>query len=256
MIEEQQTGQEYNEETGDRYIIHVENFDGPLDLLWDLIKRSRMDITEVSLSTITSQYCQHLAAMKNMNVKVAVEFIWMASELIYYKSRTLLPSDEMEDEYFVPPLPPELIEKLLEYKKFQAASRNLLEMYELNADAYTRENDAEKMVGAEDYIDVSLFDLLKAFADVMESQRVIEKEEIVFDEVLVSDRISTITEMLAEKESVIFTEIFTSSRERPMIIATFLAMLEMVKSGVIRIMQNRMYGDIRLFRVFDTASVQ
>ena len=71
--------------------LHIDNFSGPLDLLWDLIKRSKIDVTEVSLSEITEQYIAYLTVMENLNVKVATEFIWMASELLYYKSKALLP---------------------------------------------------------------------------------------------------------------------------------------------------------------------
>ena len=176
MIEENNTlaGQE----SDDRYIIHIENFEGPLDLLWDLIKKAKIDITEVSLSKITEQYIAYLKLMESINVKIATEFIWMASELLHYKSKALLPSGDIDDEYFVPPLPPELIEKLLEYKKFQKASGQMRDLYDQRSDIFTRQNNLEEMVGTDEYIEVSLFDLLKAFADVMESQSVIEQEEI------------------------------------------------------------------------------
>jgi hypothetical protein len=103
-------------ERDEGYVLHIDNFDGPLDLLWGLIKKAKIDITEVSISQITEQYIAYLRLMEELNIQVASDFILMASELLYYKSRALLPGGEMEDEYFVPPLPPELIQKLLEYK--------------------------------------------------------------------------------------------------------------------------------------------
>lgn len=240
----------------EKYIIHIDNFEGPLDLLWDLIKKARLDVTEVSLSEITEQYIQYLRLMEELNVRVAVEFIWMASELLYYKSRSLLPSGEMEDEYFVPPLPEELVEKLLEYKRFQATSRDLEEMFEMRDNVFVRENDVESMVGADEYIDVSLFDLLRAFAGVMESTPEVEQEEIVFDEILISERIDRIAELLKERESVVFQEIFQGRFDRPMIIATFLAVLEMARTRMVQLMQHRTYGDIRIFRRFSVEDVQ
>ncbi len=240
----------------EKYIIHIDNFEGPLDLLWDLIKKSRLDVTEVSLSGITEQYIQYLRLMEELDVRVAVEFIWMASELLYYKSKSLLPSGEMEDEYFIPPLPEELVEKLLEYKRFQATSRDLEKMFEMRDNVFVRENDVESMVGADEYIDVSLFDLLRAFAGVMESSPVVEQEEILFDEILISERIDWIAGLLKDRESLIFHEIFQGRFDRPMIIATFLAILEMARTRMVQLMQHRTYGEIRIFRGFSVEDIQ
>ncbi len=236
------------EKETDRPVIHIDNFDGPLDLLWNLIKKARIEITDISISSITEQYISYLKLMDRMNVQVASDFIVMASELLYYKSRALLPGGEMEDEYFVPPLPPELVQRLLEFKKFQDASGNFRKMFELQADSYARVNPVDTASAEPELIEVSLFDLLSAFAEVMDSVREIERKEIVFDEILVSDRIALITELLKEKEQVLFTEIFSERPTRAEIVATFLAMLEMAKTRRLRIMQHRVFGDIRLFR--------
>ncbi len=234
----------------DGYVLHVENFDGPLDLLWDLIKKSKLDITEISLSMVTEQYLEYLRLMESLNLKVAIEFIRMASELIYYKTRALLPADEIEDEYFVPPLPPELVQKLLEYKKYQQASLKLKEHLDFHSDTFVRCAAIEDFIEQEDYIEASLFDLLRAFADVIESQAVVEQEKIVFDEILVSDRIAGITEMLREKDVIDFRDIFTAKPARPEIVASFLAILEMSKTGLITILQHKVFGTIRLARRF------
>ena len=220
------------EKEADRPVIHIDNFDGPLDLLWNLIKKARIEITDVSISSITEQYIAYLKLMDRMNVQVASDFIVMASELLYYKSRALLPGGEMEDEYFVPPLPPELVQRLLEFKKFQDASRNFRKMFELQADSYARVNPVDTASAEPELIEVSLFDLLSAFAEVMDSAREIEQKEIVFDEILVSDRIALITELLKEKEQVLFVEIFSERPTRAEIVATFLAMLEIGRAHV------------------------
>ncbi len=233
---------------GDRPVIHIENFDGPLDLLWGLIKKARIEITDVSISSITEQYIAYLKLMERMNIQVASDFIVMASELLYYKSKALLPGGELEDEYFVPPLPPELVQRLLEFKKFQDASKGFRHMFELQADAYARENPVEPGGAEPELIEVSLFDLLSAFAEVMDSTGEIEQKEIVFDEILVSDRIAHITGLLKEKGQLLFAEIFTQKPSRAEIVATFLAMLEMAKTKKLKIMQHRVFGDIRLLR--------
>jgi len=240
------------EEKEHKHEIHIENFDGPLDLLWDLIKKSKIDITEISLSSITEQYIHYLKLMEKLNVKIAVEFIWMASELLYYKSRALLPAEAIEDEYFVPPLPPELIQKLLEYKKYQQASADLRMQYDFHCNTFIRECGVSRgeLGEEEEYIEVSLFDLLKAFAEVLESQTEIEQEEILFDEILVSDRIEYIKNLLKENTVILFADIFGPNPGRIEIISTFLAILEMAKVHVITIMQNSLFGDIRLIRNF------
>lgn len=238
------------------YEIHIDNFDGPLDLLWDLIKKAKIDVTDVSISDITEQYISYLKHMKTLSVKIASEFIWMASELLYYKSKALLPTEDLGDEFFVPPLPPELIEKLLEYKKYQKASIELKEMFDMQDRYFMRDAAYKNLAGENDsYIDVSLFDLLKAFAGILETQEPIEREEIIFDEILVSDRIDYIIGLLKEKEIVVFSEIFSRVPVRAEVIASFLAVLEMTKTGMIRLDQHRVFGEIRVIRRFSLDSV-
>ncbi len=250
-----ENGNELPAEKVEKYVLHVENYEGPLDVLWDLIKRSKIDITEISLSDITEQYIAYLRLMERMNVRIASEFIWMASELLYYKSKALLPSGDIEDELFVPPLPPELIQKLLEYKKYQQSTELFREMYDTQADVYVRENVNVEIEGTEEYLDVSLFDLLKAFARVLESQSTVEKEEIVFDEILVSSRIEYILDILKDREYVIFVEIFSERPTRAEVVATFLAILEMAKTKAVKLLQHRVFGEIRIMRNFSADQI-
>ena len=238
------------EESKERYILHIENFEGPLDLLWSLIKRSKIDIVEISISDITEQYISYLRMMEKMNFSVATEFINMASELLYYKSKALLPSGEIDDEFFVPPLPPELIAKLLEYKKYQLSSLTLRSLYDQQSDCYMREIAPPKQEGEEEFVTMSLFDLLNAFVGIMSSNNEPEEKEIILDEILVSDRISFIIGILRKKEQILFHEIFSQHPSRAEIIATFLAMLELTKLHRVCIVQERNYGEIYINRKF------
>jgi segregation and condensation protein A len=239
----------------EKCVIAIDKFEGPLDLLWSLIRDSKLDITEISLSLVTEQYIKYLRLMEIMNIQVAAEFIVMASELLYYKSKALLPAGEMDDEYFVPPLPPNLVQKLLEYKKYQAAAEDMRRVFENQSDCFTRTTPPAEAGDNELYLEVSLFDLLKAFAEVIDSQETIEQEEIIFDEVLVSDRIAFIGARLAERESMLFEELFQPTSGRAMIIASFLAILEMSKMRRIRIMQHMLFGEIRIFRAAVTGDI-
>jgi segregation and condensation protein A len=227
-------------------IIHIDNFDGPLALLWELIKKSKIDIADVSISLITEQYIGYLRVMETLNVRIATDFIRMASELLFYKSCALLPAARIEDEYFVPPLPPELVQKLLEFKKFQNASRRLLEEFESSANKFTRENSHEDNIDPDDVSELSLFDLLKAFAEVMESLKQVEQQEIVFDEILVGDRMEHIKNLLRGKKIIHFMDIFSRVPSRMEIVASFLAILELARLKVLKVVQNTVYGIIRI----------
>lgn len=229
-------------------ILHIDNFDGPLDLLWDLIKKAKIDITEITISHITEQYLEYLKIMEKLNVRIATDFIRMASELLFYKSCALLPAGQIEDEYFVPPLPPELVQKLLEFKMFQNASRRLIEEYETSSSRYARENRLDDIIEIDDFGEVSLFDLLKAFAGVIESQKAIEEEEIVFDEILVSDRIEFIKNIMMKRDVIHFPEIFSTKPSRVEIVVTFMALLELARTKIVRLLQHKLYGLIRIVR--------
>ncbi|HOP30033.1 MAG TPA: segregation/condensation protein A [Spirochaetota bacterium] len=244
-----------NQEKESGYIINIDKFSGPLDVLWELIKKSKIDITEVSLSKITEQYIEFLKLMEEMDVKLASDFILLASELIYYKSRALIPTGEVDDEYFTQPLPPELIQKLLEYKKYQKVTDELKDMYETQNNVFIRHNVLDELGEEEYYLDVSLYELLKAFSNVLNSTNEVETGEIIFDEILVSDRIEYITELLKEKEAILFTEIFSAKPSKAEVIATFLAMLEMSKTKMVRVQQHRVFGEIRILRNFTLENI-
>lgn len=238
---------ETQDEKTERYVIHIDNFDGPLDLLWDLILKAKIDVTEIFVSHITEQYIDYLKLMEKMNIKIASEFVTMASDLLYYKSKALLPGEDIEDEYFIPPLPSDLVQKLLEYKRYQITSGKLRDRYEKQSAHFYRQNVITDAI-EEEFVGASLFDLLKAFAYILESEESVEQEEIVFDEVLVSDKIEFISGLLMEKDQISFRDIFSEKPGRIEIIASFLAILEMTKSKNIRIMQHVLYGEIIIVR--------
>jgi segregation and condensation protein A len=243
--------EDINSEKSNSYILNIQNFEGPLDLLWDLIKKAKIDITEIFIAQITEQYLEYLKLMEKMNVKIASEFILMASDLLYYKSKALLPSGEIEDEYFVPPLPPDLVNKLIEYKKFQLTSLKLKDYYESYTDVFNRDNVIREINGdtVEDYIGVTLYDLLDAFAKILHKEEDIVQKEIVFDEILVSDMIVLISSILEKESNIFFSDLFSNKPRRMELIVTFMAILEMAKYGKIKILQHKVFGDIKILRI-------
>ncbi len=239
------SGEDLSDEKEDKYILHINNFDGSLDLLWHLIRKSKIDIMEISISQITEQYIDYLKLMQRLNIKVASEFVLMASELLYYKSKALLPGEEIEDEYFIPPLPADLIQKLLEFKKFQMTSRELRRSYEDQSNIFTRKNEIPEVDEfGEPVIEATLFDLIDAFARLLDSKDGVYTREIEFNEVLVSDRIEYISTMLAEKNQIFFNEVFSPNSSVGEIIASFLAILEMTKGKQVTLIQYSVFGEI------------
>jgi segregation and condensation protein A len=234
-----------NQKESGNYILDIQNFKGPLDLLWELIRKAKIDVTEIYVAQITEQYIQYLKLMEEMDFKIASEFIITASELLYYKSKILLPSEEIGDEYFIPPFSPNLIEKLIEYKKMQLTSFKLKELYEHSDNFYTRTNP-ELVSEEEVYIDVNLFDLLKAFTTALNKKSEVIQKEIIFDEILVSDRIEYIIKTLKDKSRVLFHDLFQFPYNRAEIIATFLAILELAKRRNIKIIQYNVFGEIAI----------
>jgi segregation and condensation protein A len=247
-IEQLSSKEDIRGKTGNNYILNIENFEGPLDLLWDLIKKAKIDVTEIFISQITEQYIEYLKMIEKLNVRIASEFVSMASDLLYYKSKALLPSADIEDEYFVPPIPPGLVEKLIEYKKIQLTSLKLKDCYENSADNYQRSNP---IVTAEDedYIGASIYDLLDVFAKILKKTEEVAHKEIVFDEILVSDMIDFITSILEKKSHIYLIDLFSENPSRMEVIATFMAILEMAKYGKIKILQHKIFGDITIQRV-------
>lgn len=245
-----ETGDSNESQTG-KYVLHIDNFDGPLDLLWNLIKRAKIDIVDVSISQITEQYIAYLKTMEKQNVTVAAEFVTMASQLLYYKSKALIPTGEIEDDFFIPPLPQELVEKLLEFKRHQLAAKKMRDMHDKQSESFSRENDFSKVTTESEYTTMSLFDLLNAFVDVMSSTKTVEQREIVFDEILVSDRIDFIVSALRTKEQITFKQLFHAIPSIHEVVATFLACLELAKGTRIKIMQHNVFATIHLFRNFD-----
>jgi len=144
-------------------------------------------------------------------------------------------------------LPPELIQKLLEFKKYQIASKNLISLHAMQSDVFARQpnpvNNDEVV-----YLEVNLFDLLNAFVDVLESEKEVESQSIVFDEILVSDRIILLISMLQDTEQIEFNELFPQKPARMEVVVTLLAVLEMIRIGAIAVLQNAQFGNMYIFK--------
>ncbi len=232
------------------YKVRLDIFEGPLDLLLYLIKRDEIDIYDISLERITKQYLEYLQAFKELNIEVAGEFVVMAANLIYWKSRSLLPVDQQPPEEDVDEDDPrwELIRQLIEYKKFKEAAEQLqvrqLEQEKIfsRIAAPTTLTSAPLRLG-----EVGIFQLINAFQVVL--KRVENREnltEIFGENFTVSDKIDQILQRVAAGTSVRFSELFATAASRVEIVVTFLALLELIRLKQVRAMQNDPFAEIEI----------
>jgi segregation and condensation protein A len=242
------------------YQVRLEIFEGPMDLLLHLIKKHELDIYDIPISLITQQYLEYLSLMQNLDMEIAGEFLVMASTLTHIKSRMLLPppeNPEDDDEGTDPRA--ELIRRLLEYKRFKDAAQSLEEKETQWSQVYTRTADAAPELPADDepmLFDFHLFDLMAALKDVL--ARVPEGSfDITTETVSITEKINHILGRLESVDSLLFADLFEGSTSRAQVIATFLALLELMKSKVVKAVQVEQFGAIRLLKaVVETLSYE
>jgi len=231
------------------YQVQLEDvFEGPMDLLVHLIKKNELDIYDIPVALITEQYLQYVDWMKAMNVDFAGDFIVMASTLAQIKSRMLLPVHEGgEEEEEDPRL--ELTRPLLEYLQMKSVADQLVERNLLGEKTFIRSSGRDEFLASPDdeFIKIGLFELIDAFQKILDRIPDDHRVEMTTDEISVKDKISQIADILETKGSITFLELFSDNPDRQEVIVTFLAILEMVKLTLIRVVQNLNTGIIRVF---------
>jgi segregation and condensation protein A len=232
------------------YKVKLEIFEGPLDLLLYLIKRDELDIYDISIERITRQYLEYLEAFKELNIEVAGEFIVMASNLLYIKSRSLLPADQQPPEEEAEEDDPrwELIRQLIEYKKFKEAAAQLhdraLEQENIfvRGGTSTAESVRPLLLG-----EVGIFQLINAFQNVIKRVEAREELQQIFGEnYTVSDKIETILARVSEGGALKFSELFAEMASRVEIVVTFLALLELIRLKQVCAIQPGQFGEIEI----------
>jgi len=224
-----------------------EIFEGPMDLLVHLVRKNELDIYDIPIALITEQYLQYLEWMQAMNIDYAGDFLLMASTLAQLKSRMLLPVHDGEDEE--EDVLQEITRPLVEYLQMKSAADQLVERNLLGETTFIRKPDrGEFLAGSEDeFIKIGLFELIDAFQKILEKIPDDHRVDMTADEISVKDKISQIIDILEANKSVAFTALFSDSPDRNEIIVTFLAILEMVKLHLVRIVQHVQTGVIRIF---------
>ena len=248
--------------TDDSYRIALPEFEGPLDLLLHLVKRHELDILDIPIAFITEKYLEYIDVMQKLNLDIAGEYLLMAATLAHIKSRELLPRPpeeeaEEDEEDGVDPRQ-ELIRRLLEYQKYKDAADRLGEQPALGRQVFRRGAPMETVDPSEiPLAEVSSFALITAFAEVLKRAQVKLTHDVVVDRISITDRINEIVDRLQAEETLRFMECFRLSgglaQVRHEAIVSFLAVLEMARLKMIRLLQHDPGGEIYITR---TAALQ
>ena len=240
-------------DTGDKYNVKLEIFEGPLDLLLHLIRKNEVDIFDIPISRVTNQYLEYIDIMRSLNINVAGDFLIMASTLIHIKSKMLLPQREDEGEEDDPRM--EIMRPLLEYMRLKEVAEELSDRDLLQRDVFSRHalpfSDSE-MDGEGPYLEVNLFQLIDAFKRIVDQRLPGVQLRLQLDKWSVKEKAEIILKHLREKGAIFFNELFGKDRTISEFIVTFLALLELVHLGLIRLFQPALDSDIRLAPVFDS----
>ena len=235
------------------YKVRLEIFEGPLDLLLYLIKKEEVDIHDVPIERITGQYLHYIDTFKLLNIDLASEFIVMAANLMYIKSRTLLPKQDRPPEEDAEEDDPrwELIRQLIEYKKFKDAA-GFLQLREAEQEGrFAFQPDVERPDKDEPapLAEVSIFDLIRAFQNVLKRfEESHDLGDIIDDRFTVSDKIEFLLGRFAPGESSIFERLFDGATTKAEVIVTFLALLELMKLNQFVVRQSHLLGEIEIER--------
>lgn len=229
------------------YKIKLPAYEGPLDLLLNLIRKQQINIYDIPIAKITSQYLNYLKVMKELDTNLAGEFLFMAATLIYIKSRMLLPADPLGSEEETEDPRAELVQQLLEHEKFKNAAQMLHQKDLVERSSWT-------LAGIKDFRDVSLepelevnpFDLISNFQKILERVEATRAMEIKRDEITVDQVIGHLRRVfLNSGESVSLTDLFTGLKSRRALIFVFVIILEMSYLQAISLFQKKMFGEIR-----------
>lgn len=226
------------------YAVKLPVFEGPLDLLLHLIRQNDVEIIDIPVAEIGAQYLAYLELMQTLNLDVAGEYLVMAATLALIKSRMLLPPNASDEEDEVDPRA-ELVARLLEYQRFKEAAEGLARRRRLGRDVFeARGAEPERLREGDREIEVGLFELIEAFREVLNRDSLESAiHEIEVEVVTVYERMQAVMKILEESETVEFMRIFEVDGDRfpsrPLLIATFLAILELVKVSACRVYQGQ-----------------
>jgi segregation and condensation protein A len=233
---------------------HLEQYEGPLDLLLDLIRKQQIDIKDIPIATITSQYLAYLDQARERDIDLGAEFVYMAATLIHIKSRMLLPRDPVLEEDGESPEDPrqELVDRLLEHERFKNAAEMLQQKRMIEENVWSNPQ-INQFVSPDDDpgLAITLFDLVKAFGELLERAKNRPVLEVESGDLTVTDMIRYLKEQfveVGEGRPVFILRVFERQNSRRSMVALFLAVLEMVRMQAVNVAQQDLFGEIALER--------
>jgi segregation and condensation protein A len=237
------------------YKIHLEAYDGPLDLLLDLIKKQEIDIHNIPIAKITGQYLEYLHNLEQLDMDISADFIYMAATLIYIKSKMLLPPDPLASPEELEDPRAELVYRLVEHEKFKSAAQLLHQRQQIEENIWSKpDRSLYEGQEVEGELIVSLVDLVKVFQQVLERRKEIVKIELHHDQFTIAQMMEMLrAQLVASEEGVELITFFESCASRHAMIVALLAVLEMVRLQAIQLVQQELFSQIRLrkHKMFD-----
>jgi segregation and condensation protein A len=229
------------------YNFVLPSFEGPLDLLLHLIRSQELDITDLPMAEVAKQYAEMVNLMEDLNLDVAGEFLVMAATLVYIKSKLILPVDQDRIQEGLEEDPRQnLVQALLEHEQFRQAAVDLAEREVMASLVFTRQGDVEPQ--EQGYLEVGLFDLLNAFKGFLETSAKRDALTRRDEHIPLSDRIDQVRAILVSTPRIEFSELLPMNADLDLLVVTFLAILELMKTGFLRAVQLRPTGEIQLCR--------
>jgi len=240
------------------YKINIPLYEGPLDLLLDLIKKQEMNIHDIQIAKITSQYLDYLHKLEELNVDVSADFIYMAATLIYIKSKMLLPPDPLgtPEEQAADPRA-DLVQRLVEHEKYKNAAQLLYQKQQVEENVWSKpDKSLYQDEGTEGDLVVSLVDLVRVFQQVLERRKEVSRIELQHEQFTVAQMMAQLRAQIlsSDDNTVSLIRFFEACPSRHAMIVAFLAVLEMVKMQAIAMVQEKQFGEIvlRKHKMFDT----
>jgi segregation and condensation protein A len=235
--------------------IHLAIYDGPLDLLLDLIKKQEIDIHNIPIAQITGQYLDYLHKLEQLDMDVSAEFIYMAATLIYIKSKMLLPPDPLAGPEGAEDPRAELVYRLVEHEKFKSAAQLLYQKQQIEQHVWSKpDRSLYEGEGTEAELVVSLVDLVRVFQQVLERRKEITRIELHHEQITVPQMMDLLRkELLANDDGVSLVRFFESCPSRQAMIVALLAVLELVRLQAIVLAQEALFSEIqvRKHKLFD-----
>ena len=232
------------------YNVHIENFEGPLDLLLYFIRRDELNIYDIPIASITEEFMNTIEEMKKLNIQIAGDFIVMASTLMRIKSKMLLPRPELdEDDEIIDPRK-ELVDQLLIYSQFKESADTLNAFAEDRSHVFAKGNNMNVTDAPEEINvvlrDVTLYDIATAFKLAMDNMPVIQSYELEREPIHLDDQKELILRSFDGDGRLRFSTLIQSLDSKIAIVVTFLALLELIKSHQITIVQNEIFGELEI----------